>query len=164
MTELWIRKENAGALLTAGAFTVILIFTAVSDSRTKRIPDLYSAGILLLSLLSAAISDEASVSSRLIGLFCVSVPMLLLTTARPGAFGGGDIKLMAACGAFLGWESAVAAMGIAIFAGGAASAVMLLTRQKSRKERFAFGPFLCIGAEAAFLWGQEIWEWLVSIK
>lgn len=160
MIELWIRQGNAGALLIAGIFTVILIFAAVNDIRTRKIPDRYSAGILMLSLLSIFTSNEVGIFSRFIGLFCVSVPMLFLTVARPGAFGGGDIKLAAACGAFLGWRGAVVSMGVAVLAGGAAGAAMLLTKQKGRKDTFAFGPFLCIGAVAALLWGSKMWDWL----
>lgn len=160
MIEFEIRQGNAGALLIAGIFTVILIFAVVSDIRTRKIPDCYSAGILLLSFLSIFTSNEVGIFPRFIGLFCVSLPMLFLTVARPGAFGGGDIKLAAACGAFLGWRGAVVSMGAAVLTGGAAGAVMLLTKQKGRKDTFAFGPFLCIGAEAALLWGCEMWDWL----
>ena len=48
----------------------------------------------------------------------VSVPMLLLTLAVPGAFGGGDIKLMAASGFFLGMDAIVCAMMFGLLTGG----------------------------------------------
>ena len=63
----------------------------------------------------------------------------------PGAFGGGDIKLMAVGGLFLGWRVAVTSAVISIFLGGAYSLYLLIIKHADRKTYFAFGPFLCVG-------------------
>lgn len=160
MVELWIHEENGPALLLAATFVLVLICASASDVRTGTIPNRYSATVLFLSIASAFAYPDISISFRCMGAVCVSVPMLLLGAVYPGAFGGGDIKLMAACGMFFGWKYVTLSMGIAILTGGAACIWMILTKQKSRKERFIFGPFLCIGSIAVLLWGGRIWEWL----
>jgi len=91
--------------------------------------------------------------------FCVSVPLLLLTLLIPGAFGGGDIKLMAACGFFLGWKLNLIALAIGIFTGGIWGIWLLATKKKERKEHFAFGPFLCVGVVCAWFLGERLLDW-----
>ena len=92
-----------------------------------------------------------SLADRGIGIFCVSVPLLVLTWIVPGCFGGGDIKLMAASGIFLGREANLEAFALAVFLAGGYCIWMLLRKKLSRRERIAFGPFLCAGIIAKML-------------
>lgn len=85
------------------------------------------------------------ISERLIGSVVVALPMLLLTILIPGAFGGGDIKLMAASGFLLGGTRIIYAMIAAVFAAGAYGILMMLMGRYKRKDKFAFGPFLAMG-------------------
>ena len=72
------------------------------------------------------------------------------------AMGGGDAKLMAMMGAWLGWKLMLLAgfIGCAIgaFAGGGAIALGWL----SRRQPMPFGPFLALGAGIATIWGESI--------
>jgi leader peptidase (prepilin peptidase)/N-methyltransferase len=86
-----------------------------------------------------------SVFERLIGAFCISVPLILIVLVIPGGFGGGDIKMMAASGILLGWKGNVAAFFIALLLGGGYGIYLLASKKKGRKDHFAFGPFLSIG-------------------
>lgn len=157
--------------MTAGLFilfTVILAAAALIDGRTMEIPDRFPAMILMLALLAAAVGmrtaegSQLPLSSRILGFFAVSLPMLLLTAAVPGAFGGGDIKLTAACGAFLGWKLVVLAAFFAILGGGCYGIWLLAAKKAGRKEHFAFGPFLCAGMVIACFWGEAILEWYLT--
>jgi len=73
--------------------------------------------------------------------------------------GGGDIKLLAMIGAFLGWKPAI----LTIFFGGLLGAVVGVTlmgvRVITREAYLPFGPFLSLGAVVAILYGQEILTW-----
>ena len=60
------------------------------------------AAIVLLAAAAMLLDRNTGIASRLLGALCVSAPMLALTLVIPGAFGGGDIKLMAAAGLF--WD------------------------------------------------------------
>ncbi|MDO5418356.1 MAG: prepilin peptidase [Lachnospiraceae bacterium] len=144
------------------AFFGLLTAAACIDMATMEIPDHIPAAILILSLLSWLTGHEPSFRTRMLGLFCVSVPMLILTYVVPGAFGGGDIKLMAACGAFLGWRRCLCAMLLAVLGGGLWAAWLLAGKKADRKDQFAFGPFLCLGAAVSLLWGEELLRWYLS--
>ena len=68
--------------------------------------------------------------------------------------GGGDIKLMAAAGLFLGWENCILAMVIGCIVG---SVIHLMRMKISKKESvLAFGPYLSIGIFIAMLYGDMI--------
>ena len=119
------------------------------------------AAIVLLAAAAMLLDRNTGIASRLLGALCVSAPMLALTLALPGAFGGGDIKLMAAAGLFLGWKSTVISAVLAVFAAGAYGLYIRMIKKAGRGQCFPFGPFLCAGMAAAVLWGKELWEfWL----
>ena len=84
---------------------------------------------------------------------------LLLCLAIPGAFGGGDIKLMAAAGLFLGWQHTLLAMFFGILGGGFYGMYLLAARKADKKDHFAFGPFLCVGIVLALLFGDPVLAW-----
>ncbi len=99
---------------------------------------------------------------RLFGMCSASLLLLVITLCVPGAFGGGDIKLMAACGVFLGWRYSLLALGIAIVLGAAYGSWMLVIEKADRKTAIAFGPFLCAGMAAAVLWGDLLLSLIAS--
>ena len=84
-----ISLENAVVLCYLG----ILLTVALIDWRTRIIPNRFHIFILLLGMVQLFLVPEHGLWERLTGMLLVSVPMLLLTLAVPGAFGGGDIKL-----------------------------------------------------------------------
>lgn len=140
----------AGALLTAVAFV---------DIDTMEIPNGFVLAFVCLGIVSLFLFPEVSLIMRIIGFFAVSVPMLLLTMLIPGAFGGGDIKLMAAAGLFLGVKLVAAAFFFSVLTGGVYGIYLLAGKKKGGKDHFAFGPFLCIGIWAAVCWGNAVISW-----
>ncbi len=147
----------------AYAFLALLTLVALIDADTMEIPNGLVIGVLIVAVAAWGCGFAPSWRERLIGLLCVSVPMLLITLVIPGAFGGGDIKLVAASGAFLGWKMNLVAAFLAVVAGGLYGIYLLATRRKGRKEHFAFGPFLCAGMAAALFWGAPLLEWYLGL-
>ena len=130
----------------------VLIRIAIHDQATMEIPDRYNlilAGIGLVSMLPAFF--DIPVSDRIAGMLVVSLPMFCTDLLVPGGFGGGDIKLMAAAGLFLGWRGSLLAAVLAFGAAGVYSLYLLISRKAGRKDAFAFGPFLCAGLAIAAL-------------
>ena len=70
--------------------------------------------------------------------------------------GGGDIKLLAMLGAFLGWKNVIL---IYILAPILALPVGLYAKFLRRSEHIAYGPFLSLAGWIAFLWGNAILDW-----
>ena len=126
-------------------------------------------GLVIACIVPAVMAvfafPNVKIMERLIGIFSVSLPLFAITLAVPGAFGGGDIKLMAVIGFFLGWKMSLTAFMLAVFSGGIYGIGLLLSKKKGAKEQFAFGPFLCAGAVVAYFWGIEIvtWYWRVIL-
>lgn len=112
--------------------------------------------ILALGICAIFVFPEISLPARLIGFAAVSFPLLLLALLVPGGFGGGNIKLMAACGFFLGWKLILLSALLGIVAGGVYGVYLLLIRHKSGKTQFAFGPFLCFATALCVFFGDKL--------
>ena len=145
-------------------YIAILLCVAWQDYKTRIIRNKFHIIIFSLAIVQMLLISEYRITDRLIGMLAVSVPMLLLTLLIPGGFGGGDIKLMAASGFFLGTRSVLCAMILAIIAGSVYGIIMLKNRKRDRKDQFAFGPFLAIGLAIAAFWGNEIVSWYLKIQ
>lgn len=138
------------------AILVLLLAIASVDKNTMTIPNNLVLALIILSLLSFISFPQYSCLSRIIGAFCVSLPMFLITLFIKGSFGGGDIKLIFAGGALLGWRGVLVAMCIALLSGGSYAFYLLVLKKADRKSQFAFGPFLALGIGGALLWGEDI--------
>ena len=155
--------ESVGAAVTAFAFLCILTVTSLLDIDTMEIEDGCWVGAALLGVVAVFTMPGLTIAARAAGALCVSLPMLILALAVPGAFGGGDIKLMAGCGLFLGWKMTLVAAAVAVFAGGAWGVYLLASGKADRKAVFAFGPFLCAGMAVALFWGEELLRWYIGL-
>lgn len=155
------RYESTASFLTTLAFLGILIAVSFQDIETRKILDRYWCAIVFLTIVSMITIPEIEMTSRLIGAGCVSIPMFVLTFIVPGFFGGGDMKLMAACGLFLGWKVTLVSTVLAIFAGGAYGIFLLVIKKAERKMQFAFGPFLCAGMAVGMMYGKTLIEWYI---
>lgn len=146
------------------AFVFLCILTVVSfvDADTMEIPFSLVLSAAFVGILSCLFFPEIPLLERLFGVICVSLPLFLLTVAVPGAFGGGDIKLTAACGIFLGWKFNMLSLFLAVMGGGAYGFWLLATKKKGKKDHFAFGPFLCAGMAAAMFVGEGLMDWYLG--
>lgn len=133
------------AALTLFLVSAVLVMITVIDAYTQMIPPVLNIILGALGLVSILTIPGMSVAERVIGFFCISVPMFLIVLLVPGGFGGGDIKMMAASGILLGWKGNLAAFFIGLIIGGIYGAFLLISGKKGRKEHFAFGPCLSIG-------------------
>lgn len=146
---------------TVFVFMLFCLLTVVAfiDIDTQEISNGASIFAAILGALSIFVLTEVSGFEHLIGFFVISIPLLIITLIVPGAFGGGDIKLMFGLGGLLGWKLSIVAIFISIVAGGLVGVIGLITGKLKRKDHFAFGPFLCIGVVIALLFGKAIWNW-----
>ena len=120
------------AALTALSVCGILLSIALIDAETQLIPDRLNLALAVCGVVGTLLSP-AGWLPHLIGAFCVSVPMLLLCLAIDGAFGGGDIKLMAAAGLFLGWQNTLLAMFLGILGGGLYGIWLLAAKRADKR-------------------------------
>ncbi len=137
----------------------LLFYTAYIDVRKMEIPNRNLFLLLICSLVSIKTVPGFSIGERLLGLLSASGILFGITCMCPGAFGGGDIKLMAVCGLFLGWRKSLLALYFAILSGGAYGAVLLASGKKRAADLIPFGPSLVFGMMLAWFWGDKILTW-----
>lgn len=134
-----------------------LLTLSVIDWRTYEIPFGINVFLAVLGVI-AAVLDRKNLTGHLIGAVCVSGFLLLLYLLSQGrAIGGGDIKLMAACGLILGWQKIILAFLLGCIIG---SVIHLIRMKRSGEGHvLAMGPYLAAGILLAALWGDT---WISS--
>ncbi|KMZ53373.1 prepilin peptidase [Dorea sp. D27] len=153
------RYEGTGARLTMFGFLCILAAVTLTDLHRREIPDIYLAAVIVLAFLSVWTLPGLAVWERAAGALCVSVPLLLIATVVPGSFGGGDVKLTAACGLFLGCRITVVSVAAAILSAGGCILFGMISGRMKKGDAIAFGPFLCTGMLAGMIWGERMIGW-----
>ena len=134
-------------------FASTLVVQGFVDTFTHYLPRLYSwLGVLAcgsLLTLHALVAWEFDAWIRaVIAMVALTVAMLALGVVSRGGIGGGDVYLAPLIGLMLGFKSYGAVIGgtSAGFVLAAIFAIALLVKGYGKKHRFAFGPFLVIGA------------------
>lgn len=145
--------------LTAALFGTILLGIAVTDARHYLIPDEFSLGGLVLGLLLSFRGGFPGLLEALIGaavgfgvLYVVAV--LGEKVFQKEAMGGGDIKMMAMVGAFVGWQGVL----LTIFGGSLLGTLVFVPLQIKEKRLVPFGIFLAAAAAIVFVVG----DWLIA--
>ena len=150
------------------SFVAALIVISFIDLDHQIIPDVISLpGIVIGVLLSAfgygpALID--SVVGVLVGgglLYAVAIGYHALT-GREG-MGGGDIKLLAMIGAFLGWKNALVTLVLGSLGGALVGIALILVRGDDSKVPIPFGPFLALGALCALFFGDPLVRWYLNL-
>ena len=140
-----------------GLMIAMCIEQSIIDYTTHRLQRgvTFRAAIIGGPLLTlAAINND---DTNRIGVMFASFVVTLVLFATLAAFsrggiGGGDVRLAPVLAMFLGWLGAshvYIGLGSGFILGGVVAVAMLVTRRASASTRFAFGPFLCIGAVGA---------------
>jgi len=78
--------------------------------------------------------------------------------------GGGDIKLLAMIGAFLGWKAVVLTILLSSLIGSIVGITIMIWKGKDLKYAIPFGPFLSLGAVVALFYQNEIISWYLQYK
>jgi leader peptidase (prepilin peptidase)/N-methyltransferase len=152
----------------AAMFCYALLVITVIDLQHQIIPNSISIPGIPVFLASSLFLPWTDLLSSLIGVAVGGGTLYLVAQAyylvrKEEGMGGGDIKLLAMIGAFLGWKGALIALMGGAFAGTIAGIVMILIKGKSFKYALPFGPFLSLGAFSALLWGNEIIYWYTHL-
>ena len=141
--------------------SILLLRIAYIDDKTMKISNKMNLALGLCGLISCIQNTGITMQERMIGFVIISVPMYVLCLIIPDAFGGGDIKLTAVMGFYLGWKRMLAGAYLSFIIGGV-QAVYILSVNRSQSEKtthMAFGPSLCLGIWIAMLWGNDLIPW-----
>ncbi len=145
-------------------FTSVLVTISFIDLHHKIIPDVLSLSGIVVGLAASFMPGTISWLDSLIGIIAGGGSLFLVAfvyeriTGREG-MGGGDIKLLAMIGAWLGWRQLYLVVLISSLVGAIVGITFLLMAGKGFRVRIPFGPFLSLGAMVCLFFGPELMNW-----
>jgi leader peptidase (prepilin peptidase) / N-methyltransferase len=140
-----------------------LLVVALIDFDHKIIPNIITLPGMVIGLgLSLGISAITPLTS-LLGLLVGGTLFYLIAIISKGGMGGGDIKLIAMIGAFLGWQGALFTIFSGALLGSLVGVTLMLLGKKGRKDKVPFGPFLSCGAILFMLSGNDLIQWYLNL-
>lgn len=150
------------------AFSALMVATVI-DWRTMEIPDSMWIAVLvggILTYLSEVIAEGFHLHclvERGIGFFAASGILFLLAVVSKGGMGGGDIKLMAACGFMLGWKVVLLALIMGGFIGTFYLIFLAIKNKGKVPRKVPFAPHLSLAVVICMFVGSGIIEWYLAL-
>jgi len=150
------------------AFAAAMVVITFIDLDHRIIPDVISLPGTGIGFLLSFLLPGGSWSESLIGLLAGGGSLYLVAvgyealTKREG-MGGGDVKLLAMIGAWLGWKSVLFTLFSASLAGTLIGGGAMLLQKQGRHYAIPFGPFLAFGALAYLFFGSQLIGWYLSL-
>jgi leader peptidase (prepilin peptidase)/N-methyltransferase len=97
--------------------------------------------------------------NSVIGLLAGGVTFYLIAILSRGGMGGGDIKMMAMVGSFMGWKGVFLTTLVGSLTGSLIGIALIFFKGKGRKTKIPFGPFLSLGSLVTLFFGRMIVDW-----
>jgi leader peptidase (prepilin peptidase)/N-methyltransferase len=148
-------------------FTAALVVITFIDLDHQIIPDVISLPGIIVGFACSFAIPWLSWLDSLLGILLGGGLLLAiawgyqLLTKREG-MGGGDIKLLAMIGAFLGWKSVFPVIFLASLIGTLIGVPLMLLRREDARLALPFGPFLSLAAIIFLLWGEQLLYWYLG--
>ena len=159
ITILHFGASTAG--LAALALTALLIAAAGIDARTTLLPDQLTLPLLWLGLIANYFGLFTDLESAVLGAVAGYLSLWLvyhafrLATGKEG-MGYGDFKLLAALGAWLGWQALPMILLLASLVGAIVGIALILLRGRDRNIPIPFGPYLAAAGWLVLLGGDSL--------
>jgi leader peptidase (prepilin peptidase)/N-methyltransferase len=150
-------------------FLSALIVITVIDLYHQIIPDVISLPGVGIGLLASLVLPHLKFLNSLTGVLLGGGSLFLVATLYQWFFkregmGGGDVKLLAMVGAFLGWKAVILTILFSSFIGSITGIIFIAVKGKDLKYAIPFGPFLSLGAVLSLFWGEEIVRWYLYLN
>ena len=179
--SLFLKFGLSWDMLIYLAFISSLIVATFTDFDHRIIPDVVTYPALVLGLILSIVYPSmqrtihqwsnicaspgegflASLIGALSGgLFLYATGVLGGKVFKKEAMGGGDVKLLAMIGAFLGWQLVALTIFLSALSG---SLVGLVIKLKKGESYIPYGPYLALGAVISLLWGEGLINWYLHI-
>lgn len=160
LTALWVREGPTIQFVAGALFALMLIAIFFVDLDHRIVPNAITYPGTLLGLLLAV--PQGRTLDALLTAAGAGAFFLLIALVSRGGMGGGDIKLAAMMGAFLGWPAIVFALLVAFTTGAAAGVYLIASGRRTRKDPIPFGPSLAAGAMVAWFAAAPVIAWYVG--
>lgn len=164
--------SREGLALQEGLVLYVLVATLLVvtfiDIDHQIIPDVITYPGIVIGFLSSFVLGNITYKESLLGIVLGGGLLLLvasgyyLLTKKEG-MGGGDVKLLAMIGAFLGWKAVIFTILVGSAIGTVLGIAMAVRTPGGRKLAIPFGPFLGLGALLFIFQGQKIIAWYIGL-
>jgi len=166
---LFIRFGPSLSYLFYFAFAAALVVITVIDLYHQIIPDVISLPGIGVGLLASWILPQASVVNALVGVLLGGGSLFVVATVYEWLFkregmGGGDVKLLAMIGAFLGWKAVILTILLGSLIGSIVGITVMILKGRDFKLAIPFGPFLSLGALISLFWGEGLIHWYLYMN
>lgn len=144
-------------------FTCAMITLSLIDIDHQLLPDNIVLPLLWSGLLANCLTLFTELQSAVLGAIVGYLGLWLIyqahhrLTGREG-IGYGDFKLLAAIGAWLGWQMLLIVVMLASIAGALIAVCLMIARKQGRDVPIPFGPYLALSAWVTMLWGDDIFK------
>ena len=151
----------------AGASALILLWGLIAltfiDADTQLLPDSITLPLLWLGLIVNINSTFTDLRSALLGavfgyLALWSVYWIFKLVTKKEGMGYGDFKLLAAIGAWLGWQVLPIVILLSSVVGAVVGIILILLARLGRNIPLPFGPYLAMAGLIALVWGHPIMD------
>jgi len=158
----------SAATLVYLVFVAALVVITFIDLDHQIIPDVISLPGVLLGFAGSFLIPWLTWYDSSFGILLGGGSLLVVAwgyeklTGREG-MGGGDIKLLAMFGAFLGWQAVFPVIFLASLAGTLVGVPLMLVQKRDTRLAIPFGPFLALAAIIYLFWGPMLIDWYLGL-
>lgn len=160
-------QNTTGSFVRLGVdlvFVALLLVLAGIDFDTFRLPDVFTLPLLAVGLFAGFFLPGGLTGWESLGSAIGAGGFFgLIAWFYPKGMGLGDVKLIAALGAFLGFPNILIAIFIASVMGSLVGLLLLGLKRMGFREQIPFGPYLVLGALMAFFWGDRLVYFYLSL-
>ena len=161
-------------LRLGGVFAVLVVFCSALvvvtfiDLEHQIIPDSITLPGIVIGFAASFFIPQLGWANSLIGIVAGGGSLLLIAygyelVAKKEGMGGGDVKLLAMMGAFLGWKAIIFIIFTASLIGSVIGVGVMLAKKKDASLAIPFGPFLAGGAILYIFYGKRIIHWYLTM-
>lgn len=164
---LWWFGLSWETAVYAVLYSALLVVTAI-DLVHYMIPNVITLPGIVLGLVCSATVLPVGIVDALLGIVIGGGLLWGLAWLSPYVFGkegmgGGDIKLLAMIGAFLGWQPTLLTIMVGALVGSVVGVTLIALRFMRRDHYLPFGPFLALGALVALLFYHDLIRWYLGL-
>ena len=148
-------------------FAAALVVITFIDLDHRIIPDVISLPGIVIGFLLALLGITLGIRDSLIGIAVGGGSLYLVAivyeavTKREG-MGGGDVKLLAMIGAWLGWKAVLFTLFFSSLTGSVIGGAIMMAKKEDGKLAVPFGPFLTFSALAYVFFGEKLIDWYLN--
>lgn len=162
-TLMYIRYGCQWGLVNRLWLTGLLIMVTFIDLDHHLILNKITYLGIITGLAYNIVGGLSSLQTSLLGFVVGGGLFLVIALVSRGGMGGGDVKLAAMLGVFLGWQDVLLSFFFTFILGALVGVILIVTKIKSRKDYIPFGPFMALGALIVMLAKEPILNWYLGL-